>query len=87
MSDMKYLVVATYDHGEDKLATVGSWEFADLKEAITMMVGIARKHGEAGDGSVSYVEITALDPDENLYVFCSTHPDEVGALEDFYLVP
>lgn len=81
-----HVAVATFDHGEDKLATVSSQEFYDLKDAIAWTVQMAKAHGVSGDKSVSYIEVTAMDPDEDFYLFCSTEPDELNALVDDFSV-
>lgn len=86
MSAPTHVAVATFDHGEDKLATVSSQEFYDLKDAIAWTVQMAKAHGVSGDKSVSYIEVTATDPDEDFYLFCSTEPDELNALVDDFSV-
>lgn len=86
MTDAKYMVVGTYDHGNDKLVTVLQNEFDKLEDAVSWSVQISKKHGVAGDGTISYLEVTSLDPDENLYIFCSTIPEETDALEDYISV-
>lgn len=86
MPELSYVAVATHDLGEDKLATVSSREFYELKEAVAWTVQMAKAHGVSGDKTVSYVEVTAMDPDENFYLFCSTEPSEIDALVDEFSV-
>lgn len=79
-----HTAVATFDHGEDKLTTVDAKEFYNLEDAVAWVVQVAKTNGVGGDRSVSYIEIAALDPDDDFYLFCSTEPSELSALADAF---